>query len=282
MDRIDDMLTRYFAAGDEPPRRTLRPSVDPAGLLAALADRIGIEAGSRGVRALTLAGDDEIAPGGRDYARRARREVMEFLAGRRTFFSVPVDLEGVGDFQARVLASAKTIPYGDVRSYAQLAVGIGAPRAARAVGNALAANPVPLIVPCHRVVRTDGSIGQYSLGGPENKRTILAAEGLDLESMQELASAGVRFIGNYAASGTTILEELGHEHVYAGNPILYTSADSVLQIAAHEEIVPPEKLYQICRIARRRFSGGRAHPGPRRSEMKPVLLPAIVAIAGCA
>jgi len=150
MDRIDDMLTRYFAAGAEPPRRTLRPSVDPAGLLAALADRIGIEAGSRGVRALTLAGDDEIAPGGRDYARRARREVMEFLAGRRTFFSVPVDLEGVGDFQARVLASAKAIPYGDVRSYAQLAAGIGAPRAARAVGNALAANPVPL-GPCVHV-----------------------------------------------------------------------------------------------------------------------------------
>ena len=175
MDRIDDMLTRYFAAGAEPSRRALRPSVDPAGLLAALADRIGIEAGSRGVRALTLAGDDEIAPGGRDYARRARREVTEFLAGRRTFFSVPVDLEGVGDFQARVLASAKAIPYGDVRSYAQLAAGIGAPRAARAVGNALAANPVPLIVPCHRIVRGDGTWGNYALG-PRLKTALLTLE----------------------------------------------------------------------------------------------------------
>ena len=63
--------------------------------------------------------------------------------------------------------------------------------------------------------------------------------------------ADVRFIGNCAASGTTILEDLGAEHMYTGNPILYTSADSVLQIAAHEEIIPPEKLYQICRIARR-------------------------------
>lgn len=62
--------------------------------------------------------------------------------------------------------------------------------------------------------------------------------------------AGVRFIGNYACSGTTILEELGAEHVRTRNPILYTSADSVLQIAAHEEIVALEKLYEICRIAR--------------------------------
>ncbi len=175
MDRIDDLLTRYFAAGAEPPRRALRPSADPTGLLAALADRIGIEAGARGVRALTLAGDDDTTPGGRDHARRARREVTEFLAGRRTFFSVPVDLEGVGDFQARVLASANAIPFGDVRSYAQLAASIGAPRAARAVGNALAANPVPLIVPCHRIVRGDGTWGNYALG-PRLKTALLALE----------------------------------------------------------------------------------------------------------
>ena len=63
--------------------------------------------------------------------------------------------------------------------------------------------------------------------------------------------AGVQFIGNYARSGTTILEELGSEHVRTRHPILYTSADSVLQIAAHEEILPVEKLYELCRIARR-------------------------------
>jgi len=63
--------------------------------------------------------------------------------------------------------------------------------------------------------------------------------------------AGVTFIGNFACSGTAVLDELGAEHVQAGNPILYTSADSVLQIAAHEEIVPLEKLYEICRIARK-------------------------------
>src|SRR4029077_19958619 len=63
--------------------------------------------------------------------------------------------------------------------------------------------------------------------------------------------AGEKFIGNYACRGTKILEELGAEHIRTGNPILYTSADSVLQIAAHEKIIPLERLYDICRIARR-------------------------------
>ena len=72
---------------------------------------------------------------------------------------------------------------------------IGRPRAVRAVGTALGHNPVPLIVPCHRVVRTDGFIGQYSLGGPENKRTILRSEGLDPETLEARAAAGIRYIG---------------------------------------------------------------------------------------
>ena len=62
--------------------------------------------------------------------------------------------------------------------------------------------------------------------------------------------ARVEFIGNYASSGTTVLEELGAEHLRTGKPILYTSADSVIQIAAHESVIPPKRLYQICRIAR--------------------------------
>ena len=74
---------------------------------------------------------------------------------------------------------ALEIPRGEVRPYGWIAAEIGRPKAVRAVGTALGHNPVPLIVPCHRVVRTDGTIGQYSLGGPGNKRTILSAEGLD-------------------------------------------------------------------------------------------------------
>ena len=81
--------------------------------------------------------------------------------------------------------------------------------------------------------------------------------------------ARTRFIGNYAASGTTILEELGPEHMSSGCPILYTSADSVLQIAAHENIIPVERLYQICQIARRhcdRFRIGRVIARPFLGE----------------
>ena len=77
--------------------------------------------------------------------------------------------------------------------------------------------------------------------------------------------AGIKFIGNYACSGTTILEQLGAQHIKTGNPILYTSADSVLQIAAHEKIIPLEKLYEICRIARHhadRFRIGRVIARP--------------------
>ena len=109
---------------------------------------------------------------------------------------IDLDLRGHTDFERDVWHKALEIPRGEVRPYGWIAAEIGRPKAVRAVGTALGHNPVPLIVPCHRVVRTDGSIGQYSLGGPENKRTILEAEGLDLESMEQLASSGVRFIGS--------------------------------------------------------------------------------------
>jgi phosphopentomutase len=69
--------------------------------------------------------------------------------------------------------------------------------------------------------------------------------------------AGVQFMGNYATSGTTVLEELGAEHVRTGKPILYTSADSVLQIAAHEEVIPIERLYDICKAARKHADAAR-------------------------
>ena len=97
---------------------------------------------------------------------------------------------------ASVWHKALEIPRGEVRPYGWIAAEIGRPRAVRAVGTALGHNPVPLIVPCHRVVRTDGTIGQYSLGGPHNKRTILAAEGLDPDATGGAGPSGVRFIGS--------------------------------------------------------------------------------------
>ena len=91
---------------------------------------------------------------------------------------------------------ALEIPRGEVRPYGWIAAEIGRPKAVRAVGTALGHNPVPLIVPCHRVVRSDGMIGQYSLGGPENKRTILAEEGANPDELEALARAGVRYFGS--------------------------------------------------------------------------------------
>src|SRR3954447_8218540 len=86
---------------------------------------------------------------------------------------IDLDLRGRTDFERDVWQKALEIPRGEVRPYGWIAAEICRPKAVRAVGAALGHNPVPLIVPWHRVVRSDGSIGQYSLGGPGNKRTIL-------------------------------------------------------------------------------------------------------------
>jgi O-6-methylguanine DNA methyltransferase len=117
------------------------------------------------------------------------------LAGDRRV-RIDLDLRGHTEFERDVWQKALEIPRGEVRPYGWIAAEIGRPRAVRAVGTALGHNPVPLIVPCHRVVRTDGSIGQYSLGGPANKRTILAAEGLDPEAMELAARSGMRYLGS--------------------------------------------------------------------------------------
>lgn len=97
------------------------------------------------------------------------------------------DLRSVTEFERAVLLKAREIPRGEVRTYGWIAAQIGRPLAVRAVGSALRKNPVPILIPCHRVVRSDGYIGQYALGGSENKRTILAAEGVSLDEIQRLA-----------------------------------------------------------------------------------------------
>jgi prevent-host-death family protein len=99
-------------------------------------------------------------------------------ARRHEAFSGPVDLARVGPFEREVLAELRRIPAGQVRTYQQIALSLGEPGAARAVGTACARNPLPLLIPCHRVVRTDGGLGGYSLrGGVELKRRLLQAEG---------------------------------------------------------------------------------------------------------
>jgi O-6-methylguanine DNA methyltransferase len=109
---------------------------------------------------------------------------------------LPLDLTGLGPFQAAVLLKASEIPRGETRPYQWVAREIGKPGASRAVGSALASNPVPLIVPCHRVVRSDGRLGRYSLGSDSNKRLLLESEGLDPDALEAAAARGVRFLGS--------------------------------------------------------------------------------------
>jgi methylated-DNA-[protein]-cysteine S-methyltransferase len=107
---------------------------------------------------------------------RVRRELDEYFGGRRREFDLPLDWALVGPFGRRVLGVTAQIPYGGVLSYAEVAADAGSPRAQRAAGNALGANPMPIVIPCHRVVRSGGAIGNYG-GGPERKRWLLELEG---------------------------------------------------------------------------------------------------------
>jgi O-6-methylguanine DNA methyltransferase len=115
---------------------------------------------------------------------------------RGTPGSLPIDWRSVTAFQHSVLEKAASIPRGQVRSYGWLARHVEKEGAVRAVGSTMARNPVPLIVPCHRVVRADGTIGQYSLGGPHRKRELLEHEGIDPAWLESLASRGVRYFGS--------------------------------------------------------------------------------------
>src|SRR3989440_3559661 len=175
MDRTDDMLRDFFAVtapADLGGRLRAALREEPRAL-DALIDRFHVEASERGIARLLYGRGRDVAAGrGRRHAEQARQELTEYLGGRRTFFTVPVDLAGIGEFQDRVLTEANRIPFGEVTSYADLARRIGHPRAARAVGNALGANPVPVIVPCHRVIRGDGSWGHYAFGGALKTRLL--------------------------------------------------------------------------------------------------------------
>lgn len=105
----------------------------------------------------------------------AARQIEEYFSGRRRAFEVPVDLRLVRGFRRTVVEHLRDIPYGRTESYAAVARAAGNPSAVRAVGSACSHNPVPVVVPCHRVVRSDGSIGQY-LGGTAAKEALLALE----------------------------------------------------------------------------------------------------------
>lgn len=126
------------------------------------------------------------------------QQVRRRFEGRRAE-GPPIDLGRLTEFEQAVLRKTMEIPYGEVRPYSWVAREIGRPKAVRAVGTALAGNPVTFVIPCHRVVRADGRIGQYGAGGPEAKREVLALEGVDTDELERLAAGGVR----YAASDST-------------------------------------------------------------------------------
>lgn len=173
-DQLDRLLADYF-----------RPETAPAGMgwklaaaaresetdLTRLEGKLAIEATPRGVSLVRTgrAGKPATAAA-RRLTEQAREEIHEYLRGQRAFFRVPVDLAAVPDFQRKVLEAARLIPFGEARPYAWIAARIGHPRAVRAVGTALGRNPVPLILPCHRVWRSDGGRGGYIFGAAVKDR----------------------------------------------------------------------------------------------------------------
>jgi O-6-methylguanine DNA methyltransferase len=203
--------------------RSLREPA-PAGLLPAVLDELGlgdayvevggpigplfVAFGARGIALVERAHDAGAfeeqfrATFGRPIRRVAQaprvveRAIAARVWGRPGDRRPRLDLSPLPEFERRVLEKTLEIPRGEVRPYAWVAAEIGRPLAVRAVGNALARNPVPFVVPCHRVVRSDGHIGQYGAGGPTAKRALLAAEGIDTDELERLPAAGVRFIGS--------------------------------------------------------------------------------------
>lgn len=119
--------------------------------------------------------------------------VARRLRGERAM--IAYDLRGLSDFERDTLLKANEIPRGEVRPYAWIAREIGRPGAVRAVGSALGRNPVPLLIPCHRVIRSDGTPGDYALGR-EAKATVLAAEGIEAARLVAWAKARLRYTGD--------------------------------------------------------------------------------------
>jgi methylated-DNA-[protein]-cysteine S-methyltransferase len=133
----------------------------------------------RGVDPVRLERIENAAPEVQTILRRAASELNEYFGGQRARFDVPLDWGSMAPFQRAVLEATATVPFGHVETYAGIARKIGKPGATRAVGNALGRNPIPVIVPCHRVIRSDATIGGYT-GGLGIKHRLLAIEGVTI------------------------------------------------------------------------------------------------------
>jgi len=168
-------------------RAALLPLETPAGLRAGIlrtvrrrtaggltAPRFDVTASTDGVALVRLGAGEVAGPTARarGWAAAAQEQLAEYLAGERSFFTVPLDLHALAPFQRAVLDATRRIPFGEVRPYAWVAARIGKARAVRAVGTALGTNPVPLLIPCHRVLRSDGNLGGYGFGLPLKSRLL--------------------------------------------------------------------------------------------------------------
>ena len=157
IDLVDSPVGPLFVAATD--RGLVRVSFTPEGADERLAQELG-------VRVLQVPLDD------------VRRELDEYFVGRRTAFDLPLDLR-VSPFNEQVLRELAHVPYGRTTTYGALAAQVGRPRAARAVGTVMNRNPLPIVLPCHRVVGANGALVGYA-GGLERKEQLLSLEGVGL------------------------------------------------------------------------------------------------------
>jgi len=186
---------------------------------------IDLDVSPQGIQRLVLqdaapadAAPASASPRATDLWDQALTQLVEYFHGERSIFQLPVDLSDCTPFEREVLAATAAIPYGEVRSYKWLAERVGRPGAARAIGNALHNNPVPVIIPCHRIVKSDGSLGGYAFGAAWKTR-LLALE-----------QATAPFVG---CSSTRILCYRGCRHerrVQEGNRIHFASWRDALEV----------------------------------------------------
>jgi methylated-DNA-[protein]-cysteine S-methyltransferase len=164
--------------------------------------------------------------------------VDNHLGGRRAFKGA-VDLAGLTLFQQQVLEKIRQIPRGEVRPYTWVAREIGLPKAVRAVGTALGKNPIPLLIPCHRVIRSEGALGAYSAGGTAVKERILAFEGVDLPELKTLTRLGKRFRGSRNTRIFCLPTCYSRKSAKAQHTVYFTSAHEARQAG-----------YRPCKLCR--------------------------------
>jgi len=147
---------------------------------------LAIQIGPAGVRTIQFGSRHERSQSTNPLMHETVRQLRDFFAGKLRAFHLPLDMEGT-EFQKRVWCALLTIPYGETRSYTQIAAQIGAPKAVRAVGAANGRNPIPVIVPCHRVIGASGDLVGFG-GGLAWKRLLLDLEAKNAERFRKTAA----------------------------------------------------------------------------------------------